>query len=233
MLHPHAVLAAAVATAVSAVAAAQEPVSPPRLFDVPVAPALRDGRLHVTAGLSHRGGGTVAIAAGLGGVAEVDIDLSDRLAAADEPRALHATAGFKLAWPGARTSAIPAAIAIGVRKSLAGQRDAVAQAFGIATIALGAVDLHAGIGRWAGDRWRPLAGVVWRTPRAPRTTLIADVAWAPELGRSEPAQWIAHWGARYRAFRWGAIELGVRHRAGRPFDGATVLLRVHAAVDWR
>ena len=158
------------------------------------------------------------------------------------------TAGWKLSvrpWPGG-------AVALGVRVPF-GHRDVgrATEAFAVASAQLGPVRLHGGASTWASAHVgadgatirrrptagvRPLAGLEWTPEIYPRTTLLADLQWLPQLGptvEETGPRWAFGWGVRYRAFAWNAIELGVRHRAGDELGGATVMVRVSALLSAR
>jgi hypothetical protein len=78
---------------------------------------------------------------------------------------------------------------------------------------------------------RPLAALELTPPKYPKTTLMGDVTWAPRTDRTEPAvEWVAAWGVRYQALRWGSIELDVRHREGEGLGGSTVFVRVNGVL---
>jgi hypothetical protein len=66
----------------------------------------------------------------------------------------------------------------------------------------------------------------------PRSSLLGDIAWQPELDavRGPALGWVLGVGVRYQAFSWASIELAVRARQGDDLGGSTVLVRVNAAT---
>jgi hypothetical protein len=228
-------------------AAAHADVAParlasPRLIHVPTAWLLPRDAGWGSAGVDHRGAGHLELTAALGGIAQVDLGVSDRIVACapcgDEPDAAPAwlgSAGFKLGWPPARHAGRPA-LALGVRRSVASRvagDPQVGEAYLVASLVLGGLHGHLGGAAWQASETpravRPFAGVEWRPARYPRSTLLAELSWIPELGRRD-LRWLAAWGARYQAFSWGAIDLAVRHRQGDELADAAVLVRVHGAL---
>jgi hypothetical protein len=200
----------------------------PRLFAAPTAWLPPASAVHATAGVDHRGGPFFAATAGLGGIAEVDATFS-RLAGRLLPTAL-----FKVGIGGRRVAA-----ALGFRKSF-GQDARAAQLFAVASVALGPVRLHAGVDRWdaqvaggpeAAGPVRPLGGVEWTPAIFPKSTLIADLAWAARVdGATASFGWVGGGGVRYQALSWGAIELGVQVREGDGLERPVIFVRVNAAL---
>ena len=177
----------------------------PRLFAAPTAWLPPASAVHATAGVDHRGGPFFAATAGLGGIAEVDATVS-RTAGRLLPTAL-----FKVGIGGRRVAA-----ALGFRKSF-GQGERAAQLFAVASVALGPV--------------RPLGGVEWTPAIFPKSTLIADLAWAARVdGATASFGWVGGGGVRYQALSWGAIELGVQVREGDGLERPVIFVRVNAAL---
>lgn len=215
----------------------------PQVLHAPTAWVQPRDVVHGEGGVDHRGGGFLRVTGGLAGLADVDLGVSDREVTCDpcdgERRATPASiagAGLKVrAW-----SAPRAAVAVGLRRSIAGRdaAPALAEAFAVASIDLGLVRVHAGgaATRATGmaTSARPLAGLDWTPPQYPKTTVLADLAWAPEAGPDRTAmRWVAGWGVRYQALAWGSIELAVRHREGEGLSGSTVLVRVAGVLRLR
>ena len=72
---------------------------------------------------------------------------------------------------------------------------------------------------------RPMLGFEWHPAQYPRTTLLADLTWVPELRAKGPAQtWLGGWGVRYQAARILGVELSVRHRQDEGLADTTVLV---------
>lgn len=216
-----------------------------RVITVPTAWLAAPGALRATLGLDHRGDGAAIASYGLGaGEVELGIDSDVRGDRGGAPVALRlARAAVRIgARQGAWFSGMPA-IAIGVRIAFAADRSAVAEpratdAYAVASRDLGAIRVHAGIdalsasvaGRRAAAALRPLAGLELHPAMYPRSSLIGDVAWEPELDADHgpSLRWLLGVGVRYRAFAWAAIELAVRARQGDDLGGSTVLVRVDA-----
>jgi hypothetical protein len=121
----------------------------------------------------------------------------------------------------------------------------VASLYLVASARLAGLHLHAGAAAWdararSGGRRqrladgappvRPFAALEWTPGRYPRTTVVGDLGWGPELGARPALRWIGGWGIRYQALAWGSIELAVRHREGDELAGASVLVRVNAVL---
>jgi len=162
-----------------------------------------------------------------------------------------AIAGFQLAAPPGAWFRGQPAVGFGLRRSIAARapgwsataRD-VAELFVVASASAGGVRGHLGVAAWdAAHRGisgqplrlrtgalppvRPFAALEWTPSIYPRTSLVSDVSWVPELGPDDAAlRWIAGWGIRYQALSWGAIELAVRHRESDSLAASTVFIRV-------
>lgn len=239
-------VAAALGAAIAARPAAADPTEP-RVLTAPTAWLLPPGATAATLGVDHRGDTAAFATAALGGLAEVeldeDADVRGCIDCAMAPTALRlARAAFRI---GARQDAwLPGmpALVLGVRATFAAYEPAVAaprvtDAYLVASRDLGVVRLHAGIDALAasiGDlrtaaRLRPLGGVELHPPMYPRSSLLGDVAWEPELDAAQPRLgWMLGIGVRYQAFAWASIELAVRARQGDDLGGATVMVRVNA-----
>ena len=232
----------------------------PRVIHAPTAWLQPSGQLHASAGASHRAGALAAVALGLGGVAEVDLDLTDRWSGCAPctgdraPLRLDATSAlFKLGLATARRGPRPrAGVALGFRRTIgtrrvtAGERTARLDAAQLYLVGGGAwrgLEVHAGAELHAArhgdagllgsprDRVRPLAGLAWTPAPYPRTALLVDVTWTPSVEPAEPAlRWSIGWGVRYQALRWGSIELAVRNREAEALGDATVFVRVNGVL---
>jgi hypothetical protein len=227
---------AALSVCATSIARADEPPpTPPRLFHIPTGHIQPAGRGHGSAGADHRGGGLFALTYGLGGVADLDVEVTDRFVTADDDERPHASALFKLGLGERQLGFWHPAAALGFRKSFAGQSDEIAELFVATSTSLGPVNLHAGANYWGGvEQVRPFGGFEWRTGIYPRTTLLADLSWAPDLDTNDPSlRWLGAWGVRYQAFAWGSIELGVRHREDQSLRDSTVFVRVNGVTTAR
>ncbi len=232
------VLTIGVALAMPRLAAADPLIE--RVLTAPTAWLPASGAVVGTAGIDHRGDGTLIVGYGLGGLSEVELG-------ADTDVRLHGTplilgrAGFRLG--AMRPAGLPAAIVLGVRTTFAAHghdvhEPRVSNAYLVASGDFSIVRAHAGIdlvAARAGDRTldataRPTAGLELRPPQYPRTTLMGDLAWEPELDATTAPtlRWLAAWGVRYQALDWASIELAVRHREGEDLGGSTVMIRVNA-----
>ncbi|HUQ03263.1 MAG TPA: hypothetical protein VM261_12260 [Kofleriaceae bacterium] len=256
------VLAGSAATAEPATVP-RAPTSPHVVY-APTAWLQPQGQLHVTLGASHRLAPSGTVAFGLGDVAELDVELTDRVVACpgcgeeqrDSENLFAASALFKM---GAATSAARdwrLGAALGFRKTFAtrtvtaGGRDAELEAAQLYVVSglewrgvAGVVDVSGGIELFDarhGDvriahtverTVRPVAGLAWTPPPYPRTTMVVDVSWSPEVKDGPPRLgWVVGWGVRYQALGWGAIELVVRQREDETLGDSTVMVRVTGAL---
>lgn len=215
---------AIIAIALAGRAAAADPAID-HVVTIPTAWLPGEGVAIGSASLDHRGGGSIVVGYGLGRIAAVEV--------ADD------TAAFRLgarqdAWFGGQP-----AVVVGVTASLPGE-PRVAQAYVVASRELGPLRVHAGVaaldaehaGVRLGATVRPLAGLELVPPLYPRTTIVGDIQWQPELARPAPAaRWVLGYGVRYQALAWGSIELAVRVRQDDGIGGSTVLVRVNGV--WR
>lgn len=241
-----AAIAGLVVLAVARAAAAE----PPPLDHVVTAPTAwlpQAGTAVGWAGVDHRGAGSIDVGLGLGGIAAVDVGADHDLRACDgcgigKPSAVAlGRAGFRVgvrqdAWFGGQP-----AIVLGTRATFAGARGArVSDLYLVASRALGGLRLHVGLDAMdarADDRAgeprlgatvRPTFGAELTVAQYPRTTLMADLVWVPRVdpGAAGGVEGLGGWGVRYQAYKWGAIELAVRHRGGEGIADATVMVRV-------
>jgi hypothetical protein len=239
---------------------AEAPPAPPapRLWHAPTGWLMPHGAGAGAVGVSHEGHPFVELVAGLGGVAEVGVALTDDFVACtecdgrDDTQAATATALFKLGVaPGTWTRWQPG-VALGFRRSFLTFGDArpeVARLYLAASAPLGPLRLHAGGDLWdaagatprpplfatapAAGRLRPFGGVEYRPGAYPRSTLVADLTWVPTLGADEIGlRWLAALGVRYQALSWGGVELAVRAREGAGLGGAVVLVRLTATATF-
>jgi hypothetical protein len=77
---------------------------------------------------------------------------------------------------------------------------------------------------------RPFGAIEWTPPQYPKTTVVVDVMWQPQLEASTiDTQWLGGFGVRYQTFKWGAISLSVRERGtgatAEGLDKAAVIVR--------
>lgn len=164
-------------------------------------------------------------------------------------------AGFKLGANQDTWFRHQPAIALGFRTTAGGRElpwtgevPKVAEVYVATSMDLGfGLRLHGGAAMWAsrhadptgaaivmkasGKTIRPFAAFEFTPSNFPRTTLVGDLAWIPELDPAKAQlRWIAGWGVRYQALSWGSIELEVRHRDGDGLAGSTVLVRVNGVL---
>ncbi|MBK9036488.1 MAG: hypothetical protein IPL61_35450 [Myxococcales bacterium] len=228
----------------------------PTVLTIPTAWTQPGTAIYASGDVDHRGGAGARATLSYARLVDVDVG-GDELVTACDPCAgvgrtvtgvRQTSAGWKLSlrpWRGG-------AVALGVRVPF-GHREVgrATEAFAVMSAQLGPVRLHAGASTWASEHRgadgatirlapsasvRPLAGLAWTPEIYPRTTILADVQWLPQLGPSSAEtapRWAFAWGVRYRAFSWNAIELGVRHRAGDDLGGATVMVRLSAILSAR
>jgi hypothetical protein len=253
-----AALVVAAALVIGGRAARAEPVLPPRVIDTPVARILPRGAIHGTAGGNHRAGGLLAFTGGLADLAELELGVTDDLPSVPAPgsiereHALPLVAGFKLGVNQGTWHRWQPALALGFRTTAGGRSPAwsdepakTSALYAVVGAALGGgVRIDGGATLWA-SRHRDAAGAVIELDAAPatvrpfigvaltpsfypRTTLLADLTWVPELSPTDSRlRWLGAWGVRYQALAWGSIELLVRHREGDDLQGSTVMIRVN------
>jgi hypothetical protein len=244
----------AVLTLAAAVIAARPVAADPigsRVLTAPTAWLAPSGAAAATLGIDHRGDTAAFVTASLDGLAEIEIDEdADVRGCTDcamQPTALRlGRAAFRIgvhqdAW----LHGMPALV-LGVRTTFAAYDPAVGapratDGYLVASRDLGVVRLHAGVdalaasvaGHRSAAELRPLAGVELHPPMYPRSSLLGDVAWEPELDavHGPVLRWMLGVGVRYQAFSWGSVELAVRARQGDDLGGATVMVRFNAIVQ--
>jgi hypothetical protein len=247
----------AVLTVAAAVIAAARPVAADpvgsRVLTAPTAWLPPPGAATATLGIDHRGDTAAFASAALDGLAEVEIDEDSDVRGCAAPAGQDCAmqrvalrlgrAAFRI---GARQDAwlrgMPALV-LGVRASFAAYEPAVAaprvtDAYLVASRDLGVVQLHAGAdalaasvaGQRSAARVRPLAGVELHPPMYPKSSLLGDIAWEPELDavHGPVLRWLLGIGVRYEAFSWASVELAVRARQDEDLGSATVMVRVNA-----
>jgi hypothetical protein len=210
----------------------------PRVLTAPTAWLPAEGTLVGTAGLDHRGAGSLVLSYGLGGLAAIEVGAdSDERECSPCIATLEPHAAFRI---GARQDAWFAgqpALALAVETGFGASRASTAAVVG--SRVLGLVRVHAGVmvldarvgDLRLGPTVRPTAALELTPPAYPKTTLLGDLAWQPRFEPMRPgSEWVAGWGVRYQALRWGSIELDVRHREGEGLAGSTVLVRVNGVL---
>lgn len=232
----------------------------PRVVHAPTAWLQPASQLHIAFGTSHRLSPSANVAFGLGDVAELDVELTDRLVACpgcgeerDATNLFAATALFKMGIATSAAREWRLGTALGFRRTIAtrtvtaGGRDAeleAAQLYLVGGARWHGVELHGGaelfdarhgeaeIANTFERTVRPVAGLAWTPPPYPRTTMVVDISWAPEVKDGPPRLgWVVGWGVRYQALRWGAIELVVRQREDEVLGDSTVMVRVAGALS--
>jgi hypothetical protein len=230
----------------------------PRLFHAPTAWVQPHAGGHGAVGLSHRFDLFLELAAGLGDLAEIGLDVTDDFVdcascdageRAPEPvRAAAAT--FKVGAPAGLLGAWQPAIALGFRRTVAGLgsgRPELARLYLAASLPAGPLRLHAGADLWDGvpsgpgpalhraslrDRARGFGGLEVRPGLYPRTAMIGELSFVPELrGDRLALRRLVAGGVRYQALSWGGIELGVRVREGDDLGDVSVFVRLTAALS--
>ncbi len=236
----------------------------PRVFHAPTAWLQPAGGVFATGGANHRGGMFVAATAGLGGLAEVDVAMTDHVIACsvcdgeqrETVEMYIPTAEFKVGLAQGRFARWQPAVALGYRRSLGAiDRDAggipfdpeLAHMYLVMSLRVSRLELHAGGEMWdatsrpdgpalheapIADQLRAFGAASWRLQRYPRTTVMLDFAWAPELTDPAPRlAWLAGFGVRYQALAWASVELGVRGRERETENlNLTAFLRLNAAL---
>lgn len=218
-----------------------------RVLTVPTAWLPEPGDARLVLGIDHRGDPAATFGYGLGGLGELELGHdSDVRGCSDctvRPSPVRlGRAGVRI---GARQNAWFAgmpAVVFAVRVAFTAPDDdrrehRASDAYLVASRELGVLRLHAGLdaisasagGLRAPARLRPLAAVEIHPPMYPRSSLLGDLAWEPELADpSGPVlRWLLGIGVRYQAARWASVELAVRARQSEELGAATVMLRVN------
>jgi hypothetical protein len=230
-----------------------------RVLTAPTAWLPPSGAVVASGGTLHRAGQVVGFGfldagVGLGGIASLnlgmDTDVRGCVGACERPEELVlGRAAFRL---GARQDAwfpgMPALL-VGVRTTYAARghdfgRARVSDAYLAASRVLGSVRLHAGVNATAAGfgnedvtlepTLRPFGGLEWTPPMYPRTSVLADITYLPVFHPDRiELEWVAGWGVRYQALRWGSIELAVRHREDEGLGDSTVMIRLNGVFGLR
>lgn len=168
----------------------------PRVFHAPTAWLQPDGAVYGTAGLSHHLAPFVGVSAGLGGVAELDVQLTDTSKGQSIPTAL-----FKMGIAARRIGAWQPAMALGFRKSFAVRAQELGGAGGTSgstvhvrtaqlslavSMTVGSVDVHLGTDAWGAEVENDLgAGVAGARlsdrPLRERLRPFAGLEWRPNI----------------------------------------------------
>jgi hypothetical protein len=242
------------AIALAVLWARQAEAQEPRLFHVPTAYLAPEWGARASAGLgvhgSKVGGGNNVdfwgeVATGILKVADLEVTLGDEIRANGNIVTMP-TAQFRMGVGEGRLSAWQPALAIGFRRSLA-TIDGVdaAELWVGASRRISQFTLHVGGDMWdaatrggntlhdgpLADSIRPFAGLEWRPPWYPRTTILGEWSWVPEIdGRAVDLSWLAAWGVRYQAFDWLSLDLALRFRENDKLGDTTVFMRFNVAV---
>ncbi|MCG8423467.1 MAG: hypothetical protein MJE77_36670 [Proteobacteria bacterium] len=168
----------------------------PRVLHIPTAHLQPPRQVHVSAGGTHRGGAFAAISTGLGRLAEIDVEVSDRLAgcrqcAGDDRRAdalVAASALFKVGLGENHLVQWQPALALGFRTTLGTRRVddfdrlRVARLYAVASKTLSSLQLHVGFDIWdAAVRRDGQRRVLSNQPLSDRTRPFGGFAWTPSL----------------------------------------------------
>lgn len=244
-------LVAVLGTFVSRGAAADPAL--PRVLTVPTAWLPPQGGVVTTAGIDRRGDGSATIAIGLG-IASVEIgtdtDVRGCVTCDDDLKgdALWlGRAAFRLGAPQDAWFRGMPAIVLGLRNTFAARGHTFGGAratdgYLVASRSMGPIRFHLGGAITdagyhdisLGPTVRPFAGLEWTPSPYPKTSVMADLMWTPKLETDRvELEWLAGWGVRYQAVKWGSIELAVRHRQDEGLQESTVLVRVNGVWNPR
>lgn len=260
-MHLRASLVVLAALATTASAEPVPAPTAPRVVHAPTSWLQPAGQLHVQLAASHRLTPSTAAVLGLGvaelevELADRFILCSGCGETRDERNLFAGTAAFRMGLATARGRSWRTGVVLGFRRSFAsralpaGGRAApleAAQLHVVAGLHVAGFELHAGAElfdalhgaaplRPPGTAWhasvRPLAAVAWTPPPYPRTSLLLDAAWLPEVKDAGPRlRWTLGWGVRYQALDWGAIDLIVRQREDQALGDAVVMVRLTGAL---
>jgi len=236
------VRAVAIALAVLSSTAAQ--AQEPRLFHVPTAYLAPEWGGRASAGIGSQGDFWAEAATGILKVADLEITLGDEIR---KDRAVVAmpTAQFRMGVAENRLAPWQPAVALGFRRSLATINGTDAAELWVAgSRRIWQFTLHIGGDLWdasaagqvlhdrpVSDNLRPFAGLEWRPPWYPKTTLLGEWSWIPEITNTEiDMRWLGGFGVRYQAFDWLSLDLLVRFREAAKLNETTVGVRLNVAV---
>jgi hypothetical protein len=247
----HALVTGIAAMTAAVIVAAQPAAADPdgaRVLTAPTAWLLPADTAAATLGIDHHGDTTAIASVALGGLAEVELDEDSDVRGctdcATRPVPLRLLrAAFRIgvrqdAWLGGAP-----ALGFGVRATFGAyaafvREPRVTDAYLVASRDLGVVRLHAGVdaigasvdGHRAAARLRPLAGIELHPPMYPKSSLLGDLAWQPNLDATQGPSlgWMLGIGVRYQALSWALVELAVRARQGEDLGASTVMVRVNA-----
>jgi hypothetical protein len=233
------------AVAIVLIAAGTAVADPAPLGHVITAPTAwlpPEGALVGSASIDHRGDGGYRFMYGLGGIAALEIGQDNDIRGCDAACDAKPTPS----WNGHMgfTMGVPQldyrpAVALGFQTTFDKPSLKAVDLHLVTSFATHGVRLHAGaalIESRTGDvasgvKLRPIAGLEITPPQYEKTTLMADFAYLPLLVEGAPTtEWVAGWGVRYQALKWGSIELAVRHRESEGLGDSTVMVRVNAVV---
>jgi hypothetical protein len=209
------------------------------------------GTIGGTFGADNQSAGMFDVGIGLGGIASIDVGLDSDLRGCticdptdgDAAPLWMGRAAFRM---GARQDAwfrgMPALV-IGLRNTFATRGHTFGAArstdvYVVASRSMGPIRVHAGAQATEaayGARSahleptvRPVMGFEWTPGQYPRSTLLFDVAWVPQLEPDDVRmKWMGGLGVRYQALWWGTIELGVRFREDDGLAQTTALVRLN------
>ncbi len=225
----------------------------PRVLTAPTAWLPAQGGVVATAGIDRRGDASALLTLGLG-IASIEVgtdtDVRGCVTCADDLKgdALYlGRAAFRLGAPQDAWFPGMPAVVIGLRNTFAARGHTfgaarATDAYLVASRVMGPVRFHlggaitdAGHGDVSlGPTVRPFAGFEWTPSPYPKTSVIGDVMWMPKLETDKvELEWLAGWGVRYQAMRWGSIELAVRHRQDEGLQESTVLVRMNGVWNPR
>jgi hypothetical protein len=215
------------------------------------------GTVGGTFGTDYQSAGMFDVGIGLGGIASIDVGLDSDIRGCtlcdpmegDTSPLWMGRAAFRM---GARQDAwfrgMPALV-IGLRNTFAtrGHTFGAARstdAYLVASRTLGPVRVHAGAqvteaaygARTAHlePTVRPIMGFEWTPGMYPRSTLLFDFAWLPQMEPDDVRmKWMGGLGVRYQALAWGSIELAVRFREDEGLSQTTALVRLNGVFARR
>ena len=238
-------LAIAFAVLFARSASAQEP----RLFHVPTAYLAPEWGGRASTGIGSQGDLWAEAATGVLKVADLEVTLGDEIRrhqGGSVNIVPMPTAQFRMGVAENRLAPWQPALAIGFRRSIATVSDVdAAELWVAASRRIWQFTLHAGGDLWdaavAGgqvlhdrplsESLRPFAGLEWRPPWYPKTTMLGEWSWVPEIrDQSIGLEWMAAGGVRYQAFDWLSLDLAARFREGDKLGNTIVMVRVNVAV---
>ena len=231
-------------------AASADPVLD-HVIDVPTAWLPHAGDAYGSAALDHHAKGSIVLGYGFGGVGALEVGADNDIHQCSAPPCnpdnpagsyTQGFAAFRMGVPQDRVFYGQPAVLVGYAMETLRAHHRVAQAYLVASRLLGPVALHSGAqvfdaqdaaGMAMGARVVPFGAIEYVPAQYPKTTMMADIGFLPELATPTPVlKSLAGVGVRYQALTWGSIELDWRVRQFEDaISDSAIMVRVNGV--WR